>query len=316
MRTAVHTQTQLPKKISSHPTRSDTTSSGFNHPTSSLLRLQRTLGNQVMQRLQAKLTVGAPGDIYEQEADRVAEQVMRTPDGDITAFSGLHGKKLQKKCAPCAGGGAPCSKCAAEEKLSMKRSTADHAVPSAVPPMVQETLHSPGQPLDPATRVFMESRFGHDFSQVRVHADPKAAASSRAINALAYTVGRDVVFGAGYYSPQTTLGRRLLAHELTHVVQQGYSGRQIQRQAAAPERENDASPAGEEKCYPCSVANGIGVCCYGANAPMIPECFELATKIIDDCGGGEACKTKAKCAQCKCIARVAGEEYCSCSGII
>lgn len=315
MRTGVQTQPLLQKKISSHPNRSNATPSGA-EPHRPFLNLQRTIGNQAVQRLQAKLTVGAPGDIYEQEADRVAEQVMRMPDGDITAFSGLHGKKLQKKCAPCAGGGAPCSKCAAEEKLAMKRGTADHAVPSAMPPMVQETLHSPGQPLDPSTRAFMEGRFGQDFSHVRVHADPKAAASSRAINALAYTVGRDVVFGAGYYSPQTTSGRRLLAHELAHVVQQGYSGRQVQRQAAAPERENDASPAGEEKCYPCSVANGIGVCCYGANAPMIPECFELATKIIDDCGEGEACKTKAKCAQCKCIARVAGEEYCSCSGII
>jgi len=278
------------------------------------LDLQRTIGNQAVQRLQAKLSISAPGDIYEQEADRLAEQVMRMPDGDITPFSGLHAKKLQKKCAPCAGGGVPCSKCAAEEKLSMKRSTADHAVPSAMPPMVQETLHSPGQPLDPATRAFMEGRFGQDFSHVRVHADLKAAASSRAINALAYTVGRDVVFGAGLYSPQTPSGRRLLAHELAHVVQQGYSGRQVQRQVAAPEME-EISPAASNKCFPCSVGNGIGVCCY-KNAPFVEECFDLAKRIIDECGDSNDCKTKAQCAQCKCIARVEGPQYCECSGII
>src|SRR5262249_29965020 len=81
-------------------------------------------------------------------------------------------------------------------------------------------LHSLGQPLDAGTRAFMEPRFGHDFSQVRIHADERAAESARAVNALAYTVGRDVVFGEGRYEPGTSEGRRLLAHELTHVVQQ------------------------------------------------------------------------------------------------
>jgi hypothetical protein len=81
-------------------------------------------------------------------------------------------------------------------------------------------LQSPGLRLDPATREFMEPRFGYDFSRVRVHADAQAAESARSINALAYTVGRDMVFGGGQYVPGTTAGRRLMAHELTHVVQQ------------------------------------------------------------------------------------------------
>ncbi|MFH0344338.1 MAG: DUF4157 domain-containing protein [Chromatiales bacterium] len=89
-----------------------------------------------------------------------------------------------------------------------------------VPPVVYEVLKSSGQPLDPSTLAFMEPRFGHDFSFVRVHTDAKAAESARAVNALAYTVGRNVVFGAGQYAPGTTVGKRLLAHELTHVVQQ------------------------------------------------------------------------------------------------
>jgi hypothetical protein len=89
-----------------------------------------------------------------------------------------------------------------------------------VPTMVKEVLRSPGQPLDSATRAFFERRFGHSFSAVRVHTDAKAAESARAVNARSYTVGRDIVFEAGQYAPTTREGRRLLAHELTHVVQQ------------------------------------------------------------------------------------------------
>jgi Domain of unknown function (DUF4157) len=88
------------------------------------------------------------------------------------------------------------------------------------PPIVHEVLSSPGQPLDVGTRAFMEPRFGHDFSHMRVHADAQAAESARSVNALAYTVGQHVVFGAGQYEPETSKGKRLLAHELTHVVQQ------------------------------------------------------------------------------------------------
>ncbi len=99
------------------------------------------------------------------------------------------------------------------------RSTSE-AEPSEVPPVVHEVLHSLGQPLDAATRTFMELRLGHDFSRVRVHTDTKAAESARAVDAQAYTVGQDVVFGARLYAPETNAGRRLLAHELTHTVQQ------------------------------------------------------------------------------------------------
>jgi hypothetical protein len=90
----------------------------------------------------------------------------------------------------------------------------------AVPHIVGEVLRSSGQLLDPATRAFFEPRFGHDFSRVRVHTDTKAKESAQAVNALAYTVGRDLVFGAGSFAPATSAGRRLLAHELTHIVQQ------------------------------------------------------------------------------------------------
>jgi hypothetical protein len=86
--------------------------------------------------------------------------------------------------------------------------------------LVNGVLGSPGQPLDSVTRTFMESRFGHDFSRVQIHADAQAAKSARAVNALAFTVGPEIVFDVGQYAPQAKEGRRLLAHELTHVVQQ------------------------------------------------------------------------------------------------
>ncbi len=89
-----------------------------------------------------------------------------------------------------------------------------------LPESVHETLASSGQPLDTATRAMMEPRFGHDFSQVRVHTDGPAAESAEALNARAYTVGQDLVFGPGEYAPGSSDGQRLLAHELTHVVQQ------------------------------------------------------------------------------------------------
>ena len=90
----------------------------------------------------------------------------------------------------------------------------------APPPIVHEVLRSPGQPLDLPTRSVMESLFGADFSQVRIHTDTRAAESARALQARAYTLGRDIVFGSGQYQPYTSKGRQLLAHELVHTVQQ------------------------------------------------------------------------------------------------
>jgi hypothetical protein len=89
------------------------------------------------------------------------------------------------------------------------------------PPIVHDVLASPGRPLDGQARAFMEPRFGADFGGVRVHTDARAAESARAVDAVAYTVGSDVVFGAGEYRPGTAAGDRLIAHELAHVVQQG-----------------------------------------------------------------------------------------------
>jgi uncharacterized protein DUF4157 len=105
---------------------------------------------------------------------------------------------------------------------TLQRSSAAGArdEPNEVPPIVHEVLRSPGQPLDAQTRMFMEPRFGHDFRRVRVHTDEHAANSAQAVNALAYTVDNHIVFGTGRYAPETLTGRKLLAHELTHTIQQ------------------------------------------------------------------------------------------------
>lgn len=110
----------------------------------------------------------------------------------------------------------------------LQRYSTNQPEPATVPPILHEVLCSPGQPLDSATREFMEPRFGHDFSRLRVHTDAKAAQSARTVKARAYTVGRDIVFGQGQYAPETTAGKRLLAHELTHAVQQGSSRQGLQ----------------------------------------------------------------------------------------
>jgi len=181
--------------------------------------LPSAIGNQCIQRLlrtgavQAKLTVSSPDDPYEQEADRVADQVMRMPASD--------GGSPRGGCFACAGGESPCPACAAEKRASVRRKHEPIADSGnvAAPDNILNAL-GPGQPLDPGTRAFMEPRFGRDFRYVRVHINGKAAESARAVNALAYTVGAHIVFGAGQYAPHTRQGRWLFAHELTHAAQQ------------------------------------------------------------------------------------------------
>jgi hypothetical protein len=109
-----------------------------------------------------------------------------------------------------------------------------------VPPIVHDVLRSPGQPLHAATRVDMEGRFGHDFSGVRVHTDPRAAASARAVDAQAYTVGNHIAFGHGRFAPSTTEGRKLLAHELTHVAQQSMGLRKSAQSSPSDAQERQA----------------------------------------------------------------------------
>ena len=171
------------------------------------LALQRRLGNGGWQRLlQAKLSVSKPGDEYEQEADRVADHVMR--------MSGQVSEETQKTLSTPSFTAARGVRRDAQSEDD-KTSEMDLGVESAI-----HALRGRGQPLPERVRAFMEPRFRADFRDVRIHADDSAHELSHALNASAFTIGQDVVFGAGRYAPETESGRRLLAHELTHVLQQ------------------------------------------------------------------------------------------------
>lgn len=126
----------------------------------------------------------------------------------------------KSECGATAGLTSQCEGCRQKESVQ-RQSGNDSARGSQAPPSVHEVLRSSGQPLDSATRAFFEPRFGHDFSRVRVHSGAEAAESAAQVNALAYTVGEHIVFKSGRYDPASMEGRRLLAHELTHVLQQG-----------------------------------------------------------------------------------------------
>jgi len=129
------------------------------------------------------------------------------------------GGLLQRKCS-CGGAAGLSGSCEGCEKKQLQLRTSNQSKRESVPHVVHDVVNGNGQPLDQSTSSFMESRFGHDFSHVRVHTDARAADSANAVNAMAYTVGRNIVFANGQYSPSTAIGKELIAHELTHVIQQ------------------------------------------------------------------------------------------------
>lgn len=266
-------------------------------------------------RIQPKLKINAPGDKYEQEADRVAEQVMRAPDPEARPKS-ASGKQIQQKplaeqispliqrmpepmeeeeddllqTKPLPGLQRKCAKCEAEEQEAIQRKS----LASQITPIVQrmpesiedeeedllqtkslpdlqrkcakceeeeekhtvqtktigskpqtassslssriQSTRGRGQAMDVATHSFMSGRFGTDFSSVRIHTDSAAAQMNREINAQAFTVGKDIYFNSGKYRPNSGEGKRLLAHELTHVVQQEGTSKRIFKKGATAER--------------------------------------------------------------------------------
>lgn len=195
-------------------------------------QLRSLVGNRAGSRfMQTKLQVSRPGDQYEQEADRVADQVMRMPDPTAAREPIIGGalpriSRLQRKCEQCEE--EEIQRQPMEGKMEEDEESAFQAKEVAgqtpqVSPAMQariSSLQGGGEPLPASSRDFFEPRFGRDFSQVRVHTGAPDAESARSVNAAAFTIGRDIVFGSGRYSPGTEAGDRLLAHELTHVVQQ------------------------------------------------------------------------------------------------
>lgn len=155
----------------------------------------------------------------------MADQIMRMPEQDV-----------RRQCGAACDAGGPLRPSGEEGAITVSRKAEVRPV-AGVPASVDSVLHSPGAPLSASTRAFFEPRFGEDLSHVRVHTDGMASRSAREVNALAYTVGPHVVFGAGRYEPGTFQGQRLLAHELTHVLQQGRrTGAESKKNAAALER--------------------------------------------------------------------------------
>jgi predicted SprT family Zn-dependent metalloprotease len=199
----------------------------------SVIHPQYTFGNQCVETLlhsdtgfdfgkigiKPKLKISQPGDIYEQEADKAAEEVMRTSTPET------HNPQLQNNTE---GFDRKCAACEMEEEeeekgLNISRKPSSNSLgleaPHEVTNQINDIRASGGSPLDSSTKEFMESRFDYDFSNVRIHSDERATRSARSIKALAYTVGNDIVFGEGQHRPYSFEGKRLLAHELAHVVQ-------------------------------------------------------------------------------------------------
>jgi hypothetical protein len=223
------------------------------------------------QGLRASLTVNQPGDEYEQEADRVAEQIMRMPEPHASLREQTYSTQPIMHLSPLTPGPSPI-----------------WGENSGVPPVVYDVLCSSGQPLDVATRAFFEPRFGHDFGEVRVHTDAKAAESAHAVNALAYTTGTHIVFGAGGLAGSGPDRERLLAHELAHVVQQGLrASPALQRQAA------------QQSTCSGTVYDPLTQCCCDKSVITTPcdenqyGCFNFTSRDIeyDGCSVPEALKT-------------------------
>ena len=185
----------------------------------SLLALQKTIGNRALQRMlasqsvQAKLSVGPANDVYEQEADRVASQVVRsttTPEQDSVQTQSNDSTVQPKSTGATSTNGSSPASGGLESRVNGSKGS--------------------GGALPEGTRSFMESRFGADFSGVRIHTGGEAAQLNQSIQAEAFTHGHDIYFNKNNFNPTSQSGQHLLAHELTHVVQQG-SASQVRRKA-------------------------------------------------------------------------------------
>jgi hypothetical protein len=176
--------------------------------------------------VQHKLAIGQVDDRLEHEADHVADQVMRMPipEASVATAPPLINRK--------------CESCAEEEERIQRKQAQRQIVARPVSGLVHEVVRSPGQPLDPETLAYFQPRFRRDFSMVRVHSDGAAQQSARDLRAHAYTVGHNIVFGAGAFAPGMGEGRRLIAHELAHVVQQtgASAGVALQRDSKKEEK--------------------------------------------------------------------------------
>ena len=218
--------------------------------------------------IQPKLSVNKPGDAYEQEADTMADRVMSMRDSGMNTYGeksffnppspGIQRKPhnpedeldkeiLHRKEKPGGDLQRKCAGCEEEENLQRKEGSDSEPKTGNQLDSYVSSLNGGGRPLPESSRSFFEPRFGLDFSHVRIHDDPAAAKSAQSINALAYTSGNNIVFNNSQYSPDHDGGKKLLAHELTHVVQQnqGIAPKEIQRLTLSPVGNLVKGPCGE-----------------------------------------------------------------------
>jgi hypothetical protein len=267
-------------------------------------------------RCQAKssLTIGAANDAHEQEADRVADAVVNGQPGGPIAQDGpaLQTKLYRKVLEPYemydSMGPAPGEDALPEEDaepeedavpVSLQRKEApaqsdgDTAVPAGYEQSLQHAIQGGGTTLPADTRGFMESRFGHDFSGVRVHHGTQAETLSRQIDARAFTVGQDIFFGRSEYAPSSREGQHLLAHELTHVVQQssGRLSRQIRRAPRVPCSAYPGYDASVDRhTYNCT---GLALRTYKYTAPPSAVYADMWARFfnpvcpVGNCGAGQ-----------------------------
>jgi hypothetical protein len=206
----------------------DATSSGY----TPIAHLQEGASTAARIRLRtppgslSNFAIGPVDDEFEQEADRVADEVMRMatpPAADNGPAIRSAGPRIQRKCEACGADN--------DEPCTCVQRKAESASPAVIRSDAPSALRGGGQPLSSRERQFFEPRFGADFSRVRIHSDAAAAEMAQSLRARAFTTGGHIVFGAGRFTPETQDGRRLLAHELTHVVQQQRRPHAIQREA-------------------------------------------------------------------------------------
>jgi len=176
--------------------------------------------------IQPKLTLGKPNDKYEQEAERVAEQVMRMPEPNVQQQKEteeeeeetLQAKPFASQVTPLVQRDMALEE---EEILQTKRSSdSETAMTSSVNTKIQNLGKDGGQPIPRSVRAFMEHRFGWDFAEIRIHANKKSTDSANQLQAQAFTIGNNIFFKQNEFDPTTSHGKELLAHELTHTIQQ------------------------------------------------------------------------------------------------
>ncbi len=173
-------------------------------------------------RLQARLTVSDPHDVYEQEADQVADSVMRTPESSTNTTIQLEGEEtIQRMCTECE---EEVQRMPLEEDdFELQAKAADSTSAGSFEPDTAALtgLQGGGKALSSETQSYFGERMGYDFGNVRVHTDSRADHLARSVQARAFTYGNNVVFRSGEFSQDTSAGKHLLAHELTHTIQQG-----------------------------------------------------------------------------------------------